>query len=135
MVSKMFLVLLLSSTGLFLTAPNRELALRKKVNQYYNAFSEGRYDLMWDMSSREFHKRNDNDKAAYVAYLRKAGRIRTRANIKEIQITADRAVVIVVLSLWSEQDKKWFDEEQHNVWVSKKGRWLFDRQADEGSGL
>jgi len=26
-------------------------------------------------------------------------------------------------------------EEQHNVWVFENGRWLFDRQAEEGSGL
>src|SRR3989442_8462973 len=94
MFSNVLLALVLGLNGLFLTSPNRELALRNQVDRYYKAFSEGHYDLMWGMSSRDFHKRNDNDKSAYVAYLRKAGRIKTRATIKEIRIKANRATVI-----------------------------------------
>lgn len=131
MVIKIALVVLLASSMPVLTSANQEHALRRQVNRYYRAFSDGQYGLLWTLSSRKFHKNNDNDKAAYVAYLRKAGRIKTRVRIKDIQITENRAMVRVVLSLWSTEDKKWFEEEQHNVWVFEKGRWLFDGQVPE----
>ncbi len=131
MITRVFLTVLFGSTGFLLTAPtpNREPALRKQVNAYYSAFSEGRYELT--MSSRNFRQKNDNDKAAYVAYLRKAGPIKAKAKIKDMHITGNRAVVAVILSLWSEPYKKFFDEEQRNVWVFERGKWLFDSQIDE----
>jgi hypothetical protein len=110
----------------------QELALKRQVKLYYSHFSSGNYDLMWGMSSKSFQKQNDNDKKAYIEYLRNAGLIQTRVQIKNIKITGNRALVKLILSGRSIHDKEWVDEEQNNVWVLENGRWRFDSQIKEG---
>jgi len=62
----------------------------RKISRYarqeFHLLTES-YDLMWKMSSRHFRRRNDNYKAAFIAYLGKAGPVKSRVNIKEIRIT------------------------------------------------
>lgn len=110
-----------------------EAALKQRVLAYYSSFSNGRYDRMWNMSSRRLQEGNDNNKKEYVDNLRTAGPVSVKVNIKRIEITGQQATVYLLLSLRSNKKGMWVTEEQSNTWVLEKGLWRFDSQISESN--
>lgn len=127
----MIVWLLITSPFAFILQSNQDSVLRRQVNLYYKYFSKGQYELMWEMSSKNFQKMNDNDKDKYIQNLRKAGKIKTKVIIKSIKFEGQKAKVNLMLGLWSNHDRKWFYEEQHNIWIFEDKKWRFDSQIEE----
>lgn len=113
---------------------NSEAALRNQVERYYSYFSNGRYDRMWQMSSKSLRDKNDNDKKAYIRQLRTYGFGKVKKEISDIEVDGARARVKVKITIWSKPDKKWFSEVNDETWVFEDGHWLFqDHQVVEGA--
>lgn len=85
---------------------------------------------MWEMSSKNLREKNDNNKRAYIEYLRRAGLVDAEVEITQIKMDGVRATVKLRLSLKSKLDKQRTEVEQDNTWVLEKGRWKFDNQSD-----
>jgi len=121
-------LLLLGTSTSAASQKNQELVLRRQVSLFYKHFSNGRYDLMWEMTSSNFKKENDNNKKAYIEHLRKAAGLKAKVQIKSISIDVvkQRATVNLILKLWSSREKVWAEQEERNFWVFENGRWRFD---------
>jgi hypothetical protein len=113
-----------------------EAALRQRAERYHSYFSRGRYNLMWEMSSKALRERNNNDKGEYVRQLRKYGFGKMKAEIGEIQIQGNQAKVRMKISVWSQPDKKWLNDVEEETWVFERGRWAFEdhRVAESATG-
>ncbi|MGH9968946.1 MAG: hypothetical protein ACREBG_14255 [Pyrinomonadaceae bacterium] len=134
MLSTILLIALIFAFSPNQVGLNSEAALRNQVERYHSYFSNGRYDLMWEMLSKNAREKNDNDKKGYIRRLRKYGFGKVKAEINKIDVEGTRARVRVEMTVWSKPDKKWVSEVDDETWVLEKGRWVFeDHQAAESA--
>jgi len=126
----MFLKLLVLFAVAFGVLPqtSNHTQLKSQVKSYHGHFSAGRYDRMWEMSSKDFKDRNDNNKEGYISYLQKTNFGAVKSRISQIKIAQNRAVVTLNLSVWSNRDRKWVKEVVLEEWVLEEQTWRFDRQ-------
>lgn len=103
-----------------------QVELHTQINSRYSYFSQGRYDLMWEMSSKRFQESNEHNKEKYVSDLQKYGLGRVKAKILGTRITGHLGQVTVHVSIWSRHDKKWLIEVTREKWIVEDGRWVFD---------
>jgi len=118
------------------SAPQRaaQVELQTQIKRHYSYFSQGRYDLMWKMSSKRFQNSNDNNEEKYVSDLQKYGFGHVKAKILGMRIVGNSAEVSVHLSIWSSHDKKWLKEAIKEEWIFEDGCWVFDNQLLPNQG-
>lgn len=105
-----------------------KVELQRQIKLHSSYFSQGRYDQMWEMSSKRFKDSNENNKERYVSDMQKYGIGRAKTKILNMRVVRGQARVTLRLSVWSNQDKKWLREVVHDQWVFEDGHWVFDNQ-------
>jgi hypothetical protein len=106
--------------------------LRLQVKRHYSYFSHGRYDLMWEKSSKAFKQSNDDNKEKYVTDLQKYGFGQVKARILRTHIFGAKAQVTVLVRVWSNHEKKWVRDVITEKWLFENGDWVFDGQSPSG---
>jgi hypothetical protein len=134
MLSTILLIALIFAFSPNQAALNSEAALRNQVERYHSYFSNGRYDLMWKMLSKNAREKNNNDKKSYIRQLRKYDFGKVKVEISKIDVEGTQARVRVKITVWSKPDKKWVSEVDDETWVLENGWWVFeDHQVAESA--
>jgi hypothetical protein len=105
--------------------------LSKRVNLFYENFTNGRYKQMWLMTSKQFKVKNEFDKKSYIQELKKFSNAKIKHTIKDLKINGNQANVSVEVCLSEKEEQKWSCETDDNVWILEKSKWMFDNQIPE----
>lgn len=115
------------STKTFAQTESKE-KLKQRVELYYKNFSDGNYEKMWEMKSKDFRKRNADYKKEYLTNLEQFRDAKIKICIKDLKIEGNKAIAKIEFRLWIADDQKWLSEINNNIWVFEDNNWFYDRQ-------
>jgi hypothetical protein len=114
----------------------QEVKLRKRVELYYSHFSDGQYDLMWEMSSKSFRGRNENSKEKYVQYIQKVlpmKEMEMKTQIKDIKIDVSQSTVTMIICMRPKRSQEWMQVVAEDTWVLENGNWYLELYSERES--
>lgn len=103
-----------------------ERDVRERVTEFYQNFSDGHYDSMWNMSSMNFRNRNNNDRKAYTDSLREFQGFEFRLEIESVSIVRRKAVTTIRKCILLPAEKNWKCEVTDEKWIFERKKWFFD---------
>ena len=107
--------------------PDRDAAseLRTRAEEYARAVEFGRYDLVWDRSSKRVHDEIGNDREAFIEHLRLQASAGLRVEVRFAKIEGDEGWVVMSIS---ERDARGEPKTglYESTWVREHGTWVLD---------
>lgn len=105
---------------------NEEQQLRNRISQFYKYFADEKYDLMWEMNSKNLKKKNNNDKKGYIENLRKFKKFSLCSNIRSISFVNKKSIVSMRICVKFFKGEEWKCDTVDNEWIFEDGKWFYD---------